>query len=108
VREGEEIEEEGAGSGLLEIGSERGGVVAEFGLQAALGSGIGREEGKVRAAGEGARGGESGSEPETGRCVVDGEEGGSGTCLRAAFHGGARSRQGREVRHHVDESGGSA
>ncbi len=79
VGEREEIKEEGSGGGLLEVGTERGGEVAEFGLVFVFEARVGREEGEVGTAGEGAGRSETGSESMASRRTVDGEEERSGS-----------------------------
>lgn len=73
-RQGEQIEEESAGSGLFEVGAERGNVLAESGLLLAFEDGIGGEKRELGATCEGAGGGEAGSNAMAGGRVVDGEE----------------------------------
>jgi hypothetical protein len=82
VREGEEIEQKGAGSGFFEVRTERGGVGSECGLVLPFEKEVGRKKGELRAAGESTSGGESGSDAMTRGRLVDGEQDGSGARLR--------------------------
>jgi hypothetical protein len=92
VGKSEEIEEEGAGGGFLEVGAERGREVTEFVLVPAFEERVGREERELRAAGEGAGGGETGSEALSRGGAVDREEDGSGVRLRRQAGGGIGGR----------------
>ena len=71
VGQREKIEEEGAGIGFLEIGSKGGDVCAQGVLVEALKGGVGGKKGELRAAGEGSRGGQAGSDAVVGGGRVD-------------------------------------
>ena len=67
----EEIEKEGAGICFFEIGSKGGEVCMQGLLMEALEDRVGGKKGELRAAGEGSRGGESGSDPVAGGGRID-------------------------------------
>lgn len=81
MREGEEIEQKGAGSGFFEVRAERGGEGSECGLVLAFEKGVGGKKGELWTAGESTSGGESGSDAMTRGRLVDGEQDGSGARL---------------------------
>jgi len=74
MREGEKVEKEGAGRGLLEIRAEGGGEAPEVVLRPAFESGVGREEFEAGTARHGAGGGEAGGDALPGRGPVDGPQ----------------------------------
>ena len=67
----EEIEKEGAGICFFEIGSKGGEMCMQGLLMEALEDRVGGKKGELRAAGEGSRGGESGSDPVAGGGRID-------------------------------------